>query len=132
MQKLNQKIEDLKSLRLSQRNNAKHYLWTVNDKVTGNYWKNAADETDAAIEQLEKEKAVIQKWKAADLEGLSPAKSSDLRSDIHDLGDEIHNDIHHGECFYDKKMLEEFVSTLNTLEVKTLQYWASNQETAKS
>lgn len=132
MQKLDQKIERLKDLRISQRNNAIHYLWTENDDATGNYWKNAVEQTEATIAELEKEKAIIEKWKAAELEDLAPLKTGELRGEIQDLGDEIHNDIHHGECFYDKQMLQEFVSTLNTLEVKALQYWASNQETATS
>lgn len=132
MQKLNRKIEDLKSLMVSQRNNAKHYFWNENDDATGHYWQDAAAETKKDIEQLEREKAIIQKWKAAEIDDVSPSQISNLRSDIQDLGDEIHGDIHHGECFHDKQMLEDFVASLNKLEVKTLQYWASNQETAKS
>lgn len=51
-----------------------------------------------------------------------------LRHKIHDLSDEIYNDVHHGECFYESDMLNEFCSNLDKMKELALKYYNSNME----
>lgn len=51
-----------------------------------------------------------------------------LRNLVNDLGDEIVGDLHHGECFYEKEMLEEFISNLDKLKNLAREYFISNRK----
>lgn len=51
-----------------------------------------------------------------------------LRNRVQELGEEIAGDIHHGECFYEKEMLEEFIGNLNDLIGTAQAYYESNRK----
>lgn len=51
-----------------------------------------------------------------------------LRREIHDLTDEIAGDVHHGECFYEKDMFDDFIKTLDKLKDAAQKYYESNKE----
>lgn len=53
---------------------------------------------------------------------------TDLRKTIIDLGYEISGDLDHGECFYDKGMLDQFLQNLDILKTTAIAYYNANKE----
>ncbi|USL89420.1 hypothetical protein vBBceHLY2_00144 [Bacillus phage vB_BceH_LY2] len=51
-----------------------------------------------------------------------------LRSKLTELSEEITNDIHHGECFYDLNELDDFLDKLKELRTIAVNYYHSNLE----
>jgi hypothetical protein len=51
-----------------------------------------------------------------------------LRYQVRDLASEIVDDIHHGECFYEKEMFNDFISKLERMKELGLAYYRENQE----
>lgn len=51
-----------------------------------------------------------------------------LRSKINNLCEEIANDSHHGECFYDLSELDDFLDKLKELRTLAVEYYHSNLE----
>lgn len=51
-----------------------------------------------------------------------------LKREIENLGNEIVSDIDHGECFYDKGMLDDFIKTLDKLKELSVAYYNSNRD----
>lgn len=60
--------------------------------------------------------------------GENYMNNNDLRKAVHALSEEIAMDIHHGECFYDKKMFQEFIDNLEKMKEVARSYFDSNQE----
>lgn len=52
----------------------------------------------------------------------------ELRRAVHNLGEEIAADIHHGECFHDKEMFNDFIRNLDKMKKVAKMYFDSNQE----
>lgn len=52
----------------------------------------------------------------------------DLMHQIMELSLEIDGEIHHGECFYEKKMLDGFIANLDKMKTLALEYYNENQE----
>jgi ribosomal protein S27E len=50
-----------------------------------------------------------------------------LKGEIEDLADEICGDVHHGECFYELDMLEDFCNNLIKMKELALEYYDSNK-----
>ncbi|MGG3547258.1 hypothetical protein ACT7CS_22190 [Bacillus pacificus] len=55
-------------------------------------------------------------------------KNLELRRKIMDLCYSISGDIDHGECFYDKDMLNVFCKDLDRMKELALEYYNSNKE----
>ncbi|MGD6876935.1 hypothetical protein [Bacillus infantis] len=51
----------------------------------------------------------------------------ELRKQITNLGYEIAGDIDHGECFYEKEMLDDFIANLDKLKNAAREYYISNK-----
>lgn len=62
MNKIEERIEQLKTDHRLQVETAMHYYWNRNDDVLGNQWQEIANNTQAEINQLEKERDIIEKW----------------------------------------------------------------------
>lgn len=69
MNKLNARIEQLETLHRIQRSNAEHYFWNENNDVLGHHWQDISKETKKEIDQLHKERAIVEKWQKAEAEG---------------------------------------------------------------
>ena len=51
-----------------------------------------------------------------------------LKKRIEDLLYEIDGDVHHGECFYDKEMLDSLLDNLNTMKSLAVLLYKENQK----
>jgi hypothetical protein len=51
-----------------------------------------------------------------------------LRGEVHDLADVIAGDVHHGECFYEKDMLDDFIKNLDKMKDLAQKYYDSNKK----
>jgi hypothetical protein len=51
-----------------------------------------------------------------------------FRQQITELACEIDSDVHHGECFYEKEMLEEFIANLDKMKNLAREYYISNRK----
>lgn len=54
-----------------------------------------------------------------------------LREDVDNLWVSIDGDIEHGECFYDKDMLNDFLKDLDKLKKIAIEYFEENQKELK-
>jgi hypothetical protein len=50
-----------------------------------------------------------------------------IRQQIEDLVCEIDGDVHHGECFYDSEMLDEFLHKLDKMKRLAKKYYRQNE-----
>lgn len=55
-------------------------------------------------------------------------ENMNLRGQVHDLADEIAGDVHHGECFYEKDMLDDFIKNLDKMKELATKYYESNRK----
>lgn len=62
LEKIDKKIENLRTSYRLQRENANFYWNNRNDPFYGAFWDDQANQTKKEIVQLEEEKAVIKKW----------------------------------------------------------------------
>lgn len=53
---------------------------------------------------------------------------STLRQQVRELISEINGDVHHGECFYEKNMLDDFIANLDKMKNLAIEYYNENQE----
>ena len=51
-----------------------------------------------------------------------------LRQKIYSLTDEILGEVDHGECFYDREMLNDFLDKLDDMKILACRYYDSNRE----
>lgn len=51
-----------------------------------------------------------------------------LRQQVKEMLSEINSDVHHGECFYEKDMLDDFVEKLDKMKILAIDYYNENQE----
>jgi hypothetical protein len=59
---------------------------------------------------------------------LETKKNLELRKKIIDLGYGIAGEIDHGECFYEKNMLEAFCASLDEMKNLAREYFVSNRK----
>lgn len=52
----------------------------------------------------------------------------EYRRVIEDLACQLSGDVDHGECFYEKDMLDEFLSNLETMRNLALKLYVQNRE----
>lgn len=50
------------------------------------------------------------------------------REEFNDLFDLVSSSVHHGECFYRKEYLDEFVECLDNLKRLSLEYYQENKD----
>jgi hypothetical protein len=52
----------------------------------------------------------------------------EYRRELEDLVCQLSGDVDHGECFYEKDMLDEFLSNLETVRNLALKLYVQNRE----
>lgn len=52
----------------------------------------------------------------------------DLRQQVNTLISEINGDIQHGECFYEKNMLDSLIEKLDKIKYLATKHYVKNQE----